>query len=77
MKNLIEGHIANEPYRGLANAIIIQACDDYMLGKITENSFKFFCLGQWFKALTNVDGEYVYKNMRSKKYDCKGNKGKN
>lgn len=56
-----------DPYKGLANCIVIQACEDYLNNVITENSFKFFCFGEWIKMLTDVDGEFIYNEMKGKK----------
>lgn len=56
-----------DPYECLANCIVIQACEDYLNNVITENSFKFFCFGEWIQMLTDVDGEYIYNEMKGKK----------
>ena len=66
-----------DPYKGLANCIVIQACEDYLNNVITENSFKFFCFGEWIQMLTDVDGECIYNEMKGKKDDSEGNKSKN
>lgn len=78
LKNDITTVMGNiDPYEALANGIILQACDDYLKGFITENSFKFFCYGEWIKLLTKVDGDFIYKCMRGRKDDRKRNKIKN
>lgn len=66
-----------DPYKGLANCIVIQACEDYLNNVITENSFRFFCFGEWIQMLTDVDGECIYNEMKGKKDDSEGNKSKN
>ena len=58
-----------EPYRNLANGIVLQACEDYLNNTITENSFKFFCFGEWIQMLTEIDGEFIFNKMRGKKHD--------
>ena len=66
-----------EKYENLANAIIVASADDYRfaLDKLCEDPdnkkanilkeevVKFF-RSQWFKALTNVDGNYLLKKIR-------------
>ena len=52
-----------EAYQNLANAIIIQACEDYKTGEITDYSFEHFCRSEWFSILTKVDPEYLIKKM--------------
>lgn len=66
-----------DPYENLANAIIVQACDDYRAGlkKIKKNPEnraaidealrieKFFHSG-WFGALTTVDGDFLIRRIR-------------
>lgn len=52
-----------EVYQNLANAIIIQACEDYKTGEITYDSFERFCRSEWFSVLTKVDPEYLIKKM--------------
>ena len=52
-----------EEYQNLANAIIIQACEDYKTGEITDDSFERFCRSEWFSVLTKVDPEYLIKKM--------------
>lgn len=52
-----------EAYQNLANAIIIQACEDYKTGEITDNTFECFCRSEWFRVLTKVDPEYLIKKM--------------
>ena len=52
-----------EAYQNLANAIIIQACEDYKTGEINDDSFERFCRSEWFSILTKVDPEYLIKKM--------------
>ncbi len=65
------------PYIALANAIVVQACEDYKkayrrisLGKGTifterliEDVFRFFH-SKWFKTLTDVDVNYLEKKLK-------------
>lgn len=67
-----------EPCVALANAIVLQACKDYRRAyrvhlrtyrigdkpdeKLTELE-KFF-RSDWYKTLTDVDGEYLMKRIR-------------
>ena len=53
-----------EAYQNLANAIIIKACEDYKTGKITDDSFKYFCRSEWFRILTKLNPEYLIKKMK-------------
>lgn len=66
-------------YQNLANAIIVSACDDYrelkLTGKvmaksdrsnrhISISSIESFFRSDYYKALTNVDGEYLIKGLK-------------
>ena len=51
-------------YENLANAIILQAMKDYVDGYRTEECRKFF-KSDWFKTLTNIDGDYIIKLCNS------------
>ena len=62
-----------EAYQNLANAIIIQACEDYKTGEINDDSFERFCRSEWFSMLTKVDPEYLIKKM-DKERDIYGKK---
>ena len=69
--------ISDDPYEALANAIVLQACEDYRaaLKKIKKNPKnqeamskameieRFFRSG-WYQALTSVDGEYLIRKLR-------------
>lgn len=52
-------------YQDLANAIIVQACKDYeepIYRKEVEN----FIRSDWFKALTDMDGEILIRGLKKK-----------
>jgi hypothetical protein len=66
-------------YKNLANAIILQAVDDYRnLLRDKQPNIKYlevsiteiekFFRSEWFKILTDVDGEYIIKKLR-KEYE--------
>lgn len=69
--------VDGNPYENLANAVIVQACDDYRaeLKKIKKNPERreaidaalrierFFRSG-WFGALTTVDGDFLIRRIR-------------
>ena len=65
-----------DPYQLLANAIIVQACDDYRnayraesLGKEGENADNTinevldFFHSEWFKLFTNLNVNYLVKKL--------------
>ena len=63
------------PYVDLANAIILRAIDDYRIAlkgkKITDmlsvdiiKDCETFFKSDWFKVLTNVDGEFLIRKIR-------------
>lgn len=52
-----------EQYQNLANAIVIRACDDYKMGKISDDEFKRFCRSGYFNILTKVDPEFLIEKM--------------
>lgn len=54
---------SEDGYRTLASAIVLQACKDYQSGKISYGKFKHFLRSQWYKMLTNVDGEYLLERL--------------
>lgn len=78
------GHMKNpktggDPYENLANAIIIQAADDYVaaLKKIRKHpdnkaalhdamSLENFFHSGWFGTLTSVDPDYLIEGLRKK-----------
>lgn len=58
-------------YKELSNAIIIQAVNDYEseLAKRCPDTYKIdsiekFFRSQWFQALSDMDGEYLIKEVR-------------
>ena len=53
----------NDPYKALANAIIVQAVTDYRGKKISYYQLKKFLLGEWFMLLSNVDGAYILERI--------------
>ena len=69
--------LSEDPYEALANAIVLQAANDYRaaLKKIKKNPKnqevmseameceRFFRSG-WYQALTSVDGEYLIRKLR-------------
>ena len=72
--------IATDPYGELANAIIIQAVDDYKTAlkdykkaksdkdrdniKYRLRPIESFFKSDWYSLLTNVDGEMIIKRIR-------------
>jgi len=67
-----------DPYKNLANAIIIQATEDYRsaykrhircyrCGDKTNpelEELERFFRSEWYRTLTSVDGEYLMKRIR-------------
>lgn len=74
MKN--EELSTDEAYENLANAIVMQAVDDYrklLRGKrisyddnrkITIEKIQEFFLSDWFYILTNVDGQTIINSLK-------------
>lgn len=66
-----------EPYQLLANAIVVQAVRDYekfykayMKNPCKDNLARLnhlrkFFLGEWFKALTKVNGEWLVSRIEA------------
>ena len=67
----------NDPYENLANAIILQAANDYRAALRTlERNLKYtpalqdkseverFFRSEWYKLLTSVDGETLLRMLR-------------
>ena len=52
-----------EQYQNLANAIVIRACDDYKIGKMSDDEFRRFCRSGYFKILTKVNPEFIIEEM--------------
>ena len=57
------------PYENLANAIVLQAVKDYRLtddeAELVE--IESFFRSDWFGVLTDVDPEYLLRNLRKEK----------
>lgn len=73
MAKIIQGN----PYEGLANAIIVQACDDYRaaMKALKKNphsttarsemeSIERFFHSHWYGVLTSVDGDFLIRRLR-------------
>lgn len=56
-----------EQYQNLANAIVIQACDDYKAGRISDTVFRKFCRSEYFKILTKVNPEFLIEKMEEER----------
>ena len=67
-----------DPYENLANAIILNAVDDYRraLKKYSKNpdsksakaevdSLERFFKSQWYSVLTSVEGEFLIRKLRA------------
>lgn len=52
------------PYRALADAIILKAVDDYRKHKTLRGSIAKFFKSDWFKVLTDIDGEDLLKKLK-------------
>ena len=52
------------PYRALADAIILQAVYDYRKHKKLRGSIAKFFKSDWFEFLTDIDGEYLLKKLK-------------
>lgn len=63
MDEMIDRDDTLNPWVKLANAIVIQACKDYLRGKIKFGEFKNFCLGEWIQILSDVDGKYLLERL--------------
>ena len=61
--NYVIYKIPMNPYRALANAIILQAADDYRKHKYLRSSIAKFFKSDWFKILTDIDGEDLLKKL--------------
>ena len=78
-KNTVIDEGNYDPYEELANAIVIQACDDYKRaytchlrsngkGKRTARQLadlEYFFRSDWYKTLTEVDGEQLMERLRA------------
>lgn len=69
--------LSENPYEALANAIVLQAVNDYRaaLKKVKKNpnnrealdealQIERFFRSQWYQVLTSVDGEYLINQLR-------------
>lgn len=69
--------LSENPYEALANAIVLQAVNDYRaaLKKVKKNpnnrtaldealQIERFFRSQWYQVLTSVDGEYLIDRLR-------------
>ena len=69
--------LSENPYEALANAIVLQAVNDYRaaLKKVKKNpnnrtaldealQIERFFKSQWYQVLTTVDGEYLINRLR-------------
>ncbi len=71
-------NLAENPYEALANAIILQAVNDYRvaLKKVQKNPnnrnvlqealvIEKFFYSAWYQSLTTVDGEFLVRKIRA------------
>lgn len=82
MKNgkvTIREDVSYDPYEEIANAIVIQACNDYkkaykqslrrsgIVGEADEElaELEAFFRSDWYKKLTDVDGDYLMERIRN------------
>ena len=76
--------LSENPYEALANAIILQAVNDYRaaLKKVKKNpsnrealdealQIERFFKSQWYQVLTSVDGEYLIDRLRKEVSETK------
>ena len=61
---------ADDPYQNLANAIVAVAADDYRTALKEDNpklkkSLEKFFRSDWYKVLTNVNGESLIGMLQS------------
>ena len=79
-----KNHSIDKCYQDLANAIVVQAVDDYRRlregkrveidrkHKVTIEKLEEFFLSDWFYTLTNVDGQTILNRVRSEyQNECK------
>ncbi len=69
---MFKENLAEDPMDRLANAIVVQAADDYRAALRANNKEamnealrieKFFRSG-WYSSLTSIDGEYLINRLR-------------
>ena len=77
-KDIIREEGNYDPYEEIANAIVIQACNDYKnayrrhlrrSGIVDSPDYELralenFFRSDWYKILTSVDGEYLMERLR-------------
>ena len=85
-------NLSEDPYERLANAIVIQAADDYRIALKKIKAYpknkeaisealeleRFFRSG-WYSQLTSVDGEYLIRRLKEEirqSESIRGNKNK-
>ena len=69
-----------DPYQELANAIVIMAAKDYrhalriqrrnpdsQAARIKIDEIERFFRSDWYKALTNIDGEVLIRKLREER----------
>lgn len=77
-------NLAEDPYEKFANAIILQAVNDYRetLRKVRKNpqnrealnnalQIERFFHSEWYQILTPVDGEYLINKLREETSETK------
>lgn len=77
-------NLAEDPYEKFANAIILQAVNDYRetLRKVRKNpqnrealnnalQIERFFHSEWYQTLTSVDGEYLTNKLRKEASETK------
>ena len=52
-------------YKDLVNAIITQACKDYE-EECYRDDVTVFLKGEWFKTITDLDGEKILKELKKR-----------
>ena len=64
------------PYEYLANAVILQAVNDYRKAKTSaeRKEIEKFFRSEWFTYLTPLDGETLIRKLREELNDSKTNK---
>jgi len=60
-----------EEYVNLANAIILKAVSDFRRSKSHQRrtEIKMFFRSEWFKVLTELDGEMIIKRLEKERND--------
>ena len=82
-KDIIREEGNYDPYEEIANAIVIQACNDYKnayrrhlrrSGIVDKPDYELVALenffrSDWYKILTSVDGEYLMERLRKEVFE--------